>query len=203
MVDAVHARGGQHAGQDALEPERQAGVAVVEQDGQKEEPLPELERARARAGGEHLERAVGRRDRHVGSVEAERGRAVEIEVDVVDQVEPPQERHFVGQDVPEIDAVIHQQEGGGVTDPGRRRQPLREAETPPLDETGERLDQRRFDELYDGQRAGAEDDVADGALRLCLGRLAQAPLPLGGHDAEDRRRHQGGGQHSSQSGHDS
>lgn len=62
---------------------------MVEQHRQEEEALPELERPRAGAGGENLQRAVGRRDRHVGGVEAERGGAVEVEIDVVDQVEAP------------------------------------------------------------------------------------------------------------------
>lgn len=170
MVDAVHAGSGEHAGERALELEWQADVAVMEQDGEEEEALPRVECPRAGTGGQDLKRAVRRRERHVGGVKAEGGAGVEVEVDVMDQMEAPEDGHFVRQHVPEIDAVIHHHEGHRVASPGRQGQPLRQADASPLDEAGQRGDERRLDQLDNRQGTGAEDDVADATLRLPLGR---------------------------------
>ena len=173
----------------------------MEQHRQEEEALPQPERPLAGAGGDDLQRAVGRRDRHVGGVETQRGRAVEVEIDVVDQMQAPQQRHFMGQHVPEIDSVIEHQERHRVAPPGRERKPLRQADAPPFHHAGERLHQRRLDELHHRQRAGAEHDVAQAALRLVLGRFTQPPSPFGQHDPERRGGHQGRGEQGTQLGH--
>ena len=96
----------------------------MEEDGEEEEGLPEFEGAGAGAGGDDLEGAVGGGDGHVDGVETQRGAGVQVEVDVVDLVEAPEEREFVGQDVPEIDAVIEHEDGGGVAGPGGQREAL-------------------------------------------------------------------------------
>ena len=189
VVDAVHAGRCQHASEDALEPERQADIAVMKQHRQKEATLPEFERPRTGTGGQHLQDAIRGRDRHVGGVEAERGGAIKVEVDVVDQVKAPQDRQFMGQDVPEIHAVIQHQDGHGVAGPGREWQPLREANAPPLDHARQRLDQRRLDQINHGQRPGPKNDVAQSSLRFGLGRRAQTPAAFGQHDADRGRHH--------------
>lgn len=203
VVDAVHAGRREHAGQGALEPRRQADVAVMEQNGQEEEALPGLERPRAGAGGQDLQRAVGRGDRHVGGVKAKRGAGVEVEIDVMDQVKAPEDGDFVRQDMPEIDAVIHHQKGDRVATPGRQGQPLRQADAPTLDGAGQRRDERRLEPLHHRQRAGAEDDIADAAFGLGLRRRAKPPAPLGQHDPNRGDTHQGRREQGAELGHSS
>ncbi len=93
----------------------------------------------------------------------------------------------MGQDVPAIDSVIQQQNGSGVAGPGRKWQPLREADASPLDHARQRLDQRRFDGMHHGQRPGPKDRVAETALGFGLGRCTQAPAAFGQHDADRGR----------------
>lgn len=166
----------------------------MKRDREEEEALPDRQGARAGAGRHHLQRAVGRGDRHVGSVEPQRRAGIEVEIDVVDQVEAPQPGNLVRQDVPKIDAVIHQQDGDRVTAPGRERQPLRQADAAPLHEAGQRRDDRGLERLHHRQRACAEDDVADAAFGLALGPRAKRPAPLGQQDAKDSGAHQGRGE---------
>ena len=200
-MDTVHPRRRQHAGHGALETRRQADVAVMERDREEEEAFPDRQGTRAGAGRHHLQRAIRRGDRHVGSVEPQRRAGVEVEIDVVDQVEAPQPGKLVRQDVPKIDAVIHQENGDRVTAPGRQRQPLREADAAPLHRAGQRRDDRGFERLHHRQRACAEDDVADAALGLALGPCPKRPAPLGQQDAGNSGAHQGRGEQRAELGH--
>ena len=134
-------------------------------------------------------------------METQRGAGVEVEIDVMNQVKAPKDREFVRQDVPEIDAVIHHQERNDVTAPGRQRQPLRKADAAPFDEAGERGDDRRLEQLHRAERTGAENDVADAALRFGLGRLTQTPAPLGQQDRDCGGTHEGRGEQGAEFGH--
>lgn len=119
----------------------------------------------------------------------------------MDQVEAPEDGQLVGQDVPEINAVIHHQERDRVAAPGWKRQPLRHADAAPLHEAGERGHEWGLEHLHHGERAGTEDDVADAALRLGLGRGAQTPAPLGQQDPDGGGTHEGRGEQGAEFGH--
>jgi hypothetical protein len=90
VVDAVHAGRDDQRHEAALQPERQAQVGMVEEDADEQEGLPDRQRPRRHADEGHLRRAIRHRRRHLGEVEAQGGRGVHVEVDVMHLVQAPQ-----------------------------------------------------------------------------------------------------------------
>lgn len=86
----------------------------------------------------------------------------------MDEVEAPQDRHFMREDVPDIHRVIEEEERYGVAKPLRAADPLRDAPALLADAHRQRIDQRPLKGIDDGYAARAHDQVADGAPWLLL-----------------------------------
>ena len=92
-MDPVHPRRHQERHEPPFEVDRQLEVAVVKDDGEGEHLLPQPQRVAIDPQQQHLRRPEPRRQRQLAEMEPQPGGAVEIQIDVVDRVKPPQERH--------------------------------------------------------------------------------------------------------------
>lgn len=179
VVDAVHAGRDDRAHQPALEGERQPHARVVEPGGEGDE---RLERRRGDGPGSDdrdRERAVARAQQVLGDVEAGRRRHVEVEVGVVDEVEPPERGDAVHQPVPPVERVVEQHEGDER--PGRARQPeeAEDAEAARRRGPRDRRHRRHGDEVGGRRRRRADGEVHGDAARRAVDPPAQRPAPLG------------------------
>src|SRR5262249_52287175 len=93
MVDPVHVRSDQHQAQQPVQPAGQAQVAVVEHGGGVEQYFKDEYGQGGGAQKDHNRQfdAPGKQD--FQGVEAQPGRHIEIQVGMVDQMKPPEERH--------------------------------------------------------------------------------------------------------------
>ena len=95
---------------DKLQVTRHAHVGMVEQHFCKGQLLPQRERARSRANRDHLCAAPRYRSEEFSEVKAHPGARVEIAVDVVRLVQPPEHRNAMQQNVPPVQRVIHERD---------------------------------------------------------------------------------------------
>ena len=172
----------------AVDARRQAQVGVVEQHLGGGERRPQRQRAPRHADQRHLRRSPGHRPEHLGGVEAQRGRGVEVGVGMVRAVPAPEPRHAVQQHVPGGERGVHQrQRGDGAQAP---RQPRRDAPAAAFGEVGDAAGDRRAGDGDGHRRGGAAERVARHAGGLRRGALAQRPAALG----EQQRAEQAGQQ---------
>src|SRR5581483_1257787 len=109
VMDAVHARRHDDAHQPAFQANRQFDVGVMKEDRHEQHELPEPERACRYAEEQDLQRAIEDRERMLAKMEAQSGRAVEIAVDVMHDVEAPQKSDAMAEKVPDPERVVEQQ----------------------------------------------------------------------------------------------
>ena len=126
-------------------------------------------------------------DQHIDRMEPQRGSHIHVRVDVMDPVEPPQERHLVGRDVPPVKSVIHRRDAQHDLQRARQRQHLHK--TPPGTDIalGQPDEQRHLDRGDHQHGARPQREIA--RLPACGGvRLAaQRPRPLGQPQSADQR----------------
>src|SRR6516165_437392 len=109
-MDAVHPRRHDNGVQEMLGVGRQLEVAVMKDDREHEQLLPEAQRAVIDAKQGHLQRPEPGSHRELAKMKSDTGRRIEIEIDVMNGVEAPEERRAMVDPVPEIERVVEQQE---------------------------------------------------------------------------------------------
>ncbi|GAC1347983.1 MAG: hypothetical protein NVSMB23_28160 [Myxococcales bacterium] len=188
VVDAVHARRDEQEAQRPVEGERQPHVRMVELRGDEQRGLPGEERRDVDPDDRDLQRTEGHREQQLARVEPQGGGRVEVLVQVMGRVEPPEERNAVVREVPGPEAVIEQDDPHADAQPARQAEPTQETEP-----------------LAVGLRQGAEDDGPIGerkrgasqrgdrqvdpqAAPLRSGGDPEGPQPLGDEQPSQRRR---------------
>ena len=124
VVDAVHARGDQHAIQEALDANRQAHVAVLKERVRLKHELVDGNGQRRCADQQDLHDAKSRRQRNLAEMKAECTRHIEIRIDVMHHVKTPEERQSMIGQVPAIETQVQQQYPGDECNHGRQRNPI-------------------------------------------------------------------------------
>src|SRR4051794_20312180 len=127
MMYAVHARRDDDAVQLALDFKWQTHVRVVKYYREKREGLPNGEREWRDPNHHDLPGAPAGRQAKLAGVKAQRGRSIQIKINVMCDVETPQERQAMREHVPQVQGVVHQDNSC------RHFQPLRKVDA--LDET--------------------------------------------------------------------
>ena len=94
----------------------------MKEDRHQQASLPDRQGQWRRADHNHLRNAPRRGQRQLTEVEAHGGRRIEVQIDVVHGVEAPQRRNAVGEDVPHIERVVHEQHRGRHFQPYRQPQ---------------------------------------------------------------------------------
>ena len=150
VMNAVHAGRHQHEDQHALDRKRKPQVAVLEQRVELKDRLVCDEHPRSAADERHLQRAESGRETDLDEVEAHRRAHVEIVVDVMSIVEPPEKRPRVIRPMPVVKREVHHQEGDDRLDAAACRHDAREA---PLSFRYEFQDRRRH-RSHHGKRDG-------------------------------------------------
>lgn len=92
---------------------------MVKEDRYEQEYLPYRESKRTDTDRNNLRRSPCHRLGQLSNMKADRRRSVEIEIDVVRRVKPPEPRNLVSQNVPEIERIVEQQHGRGGFKPKR------------------------------------------------------------------------------------
>jgi hypothetical protein len=100
----------------------------MEEDVYEENRLPDPECGDIGADDDDLKPAIADREQHLAEVEAERGRGVHVAVGVVHEVEPPQQRDFVIQPVPDPQRVVEEHNRERDLDRPRERDVVQEPE---------------------------------------------------------------------------
>ena len=109
-MDAVHARRHEHFVQEPLEADRQAQIAVMEEGVRLEDQFVNGKGPAGKTDDAHLHNAKNGRHRHFAKVKPETGGNIEIGVDVVDVVKPPEKRDLVIDDMPIVKSEVHEKE---------------------------------------------------------------------------------------------
>src|SRR6516162_9749864 len=97
MMNAVHARRDDHPDERALEPHRESQVRVMEKDRDEEQELPGQIPAGMNAEHDDLSGAIGDREHQLARMEAQGRRGVQVVVNVMDEMKPPEPRDPVSQ----------------------------------------------------------------------------------------------------------
>ena len=185
VVDAVHARRHEEPVEAPLGRDRQAHVRVVEHDRDERRGLPGREGERRHADQHHLRDAPPDRDHDLGEVEAQRRRGVEVEVHVVHDVKPPEERHAVREHVPAVERVVHEHDGEQEMEPGGQGCPAEEAPSPRLDPPRQRQYRRQLHEMDRTRAEGRDGEVAGRASQLGLDGPPEGVALLEPHEHEE------------------
>jgi hypothetical protein len=111
-------------------------------------------------------------------VEAQSGRGIHVEIDVVRLVEPPQKRNLVDEDVPDVKRVVEQGDGHQDFQPRREPQPLERSPAPSLEQDGKRVRHGLFRDLDGGGTEACHSEVAGMAPSLLLDRMPQRTTSL-------------------------
>ena len=111
-------------------------------------------------------------------MKADSRRRVQVEVDMMNRVESPEHRHAVRQDVPQVQRVVHEDNGGAHLEPEREPEPFHQPAPAPLDHRGGTHHDRCLRQI-DGDRAdGGNRQIAAGAPQPGLHRSPQRPSAL-------------------------
>lgn len=105
-MDAVHIWRHDDAAKYAVQRHREPQVRVIEERGAVQQDLEGQNRRHGRSEGGHGAHLEPHRERDFGWVEAQTCRRVEVEVRVVNAMEPPERGYGVEQDMLEIDGDI-------------------------------------------------------------------------------------------------
>ena len=113
--------------QDAIEPERQPHIAVVEERGGVQQDFED-----EHGNGWCTEHGDGRElDQHgkkdFAGMKPQSGRHIEFQIGVMHPVQAPQQRHRVKRDMLTVDCEIEQKHGGGYRKPGGQGEDVEEA----------------------------------------------------------------------------
>src|SRR4051794_3947951 len=114
----------------------------------------------------HLRRPYRDRQRQLAEVKAERGRSVEIAVDVMHEVEAPEKRDAVVRPMPPPEGVIEKHDGDNRLDPRRPPHQLQKTDMSADDPCRERLEQRSLQQWDERERDAADRKVAHHASKL-------------------------------------
>lgn len=185
VMDAVHARRDEEGQQTALPPRGQAHIGMMEEDAGDEPGLPEEVSGRREADEQDLRRAPGNGREQFAEVEAERGGGVEIEIDVMDKVESPEERHAMREDVPEVHGVVHQDERGDDFESARKRAKANQPDAAAFGKAREANRDGAFGELHGDGAHGGHGEIPDFAGDTRLDRAAQRTAALDPVDGDE------------------
>lgn len=172
MVDPVDRGRDDDARQRPLQPRRQRGVGMME-DGRRQHQSLEQQHRDELDVEQHDHRGAHQRGQdHFAEVEAHGRARVEPFVEMVDDVEAPQQRHLVIGPVPPVDPQVEQQEVERY-EPGavqRRRTP---AEAPAVGEHRQRHDEERRQHEIDREQAEIASQPAQRRPRTARRRQQQ------------------------------
>ena len=194
MVDAVQTRRHDEAGEKSLNADRQFDVGVMNQYREEDDVLPDEECVGWDADYRNLHRAPWDRERELAGMEAECGRRVEIAIDMMNQVEPPQPGDPVREHVPHVEGVVEEDDRQNEMKRRWKATHIQQSESSALDHPGQRLDDRSFEEI-DRRRGGApEYDIARHVTPFRFAGTPQrtTPFECGEHHeraSHDERRH--------------
>src|SRR5678809_1591290 len=102
MVYAVKARRHDDASHEPLDANRQFDIRVMKQDREEEDVLPAPQCVGWNADCRNLHRPPWNRECELAGMKPECGRSIEIAIDVMNEVEPPQPRYTVREHVPHV-----------------------------------------------------------------------------------------------------
>src|SRR5207248_1097329 len=94
MMDAVHARRDNELAKPALHFHRQLDVGVMKHHLQQSQHLPGSQRLRRNAEDNNLSGTPGDRENHFSEVEADGGRGIQVEIDMMSSMKAPEKRHL-------------------------------------------------------------------------------------------------------------
>ena len=80
----------------------------MKQNREKDDVLPEVECVGWDADCGNLHRTPWNRERELAGMEAECGRCVEIAIDMMNQMKPPQTGDAMGEHVPQVEGVVEE-----------------------------------------------------------------------------------------------
>jgi len=125
-------------------------------------------------------------------MEPECGRRVQVAIDMMNQMEPPQPGDTVHEHVPHVHRVV--EEDDRQNEMQRRRQPtdIQQPVTTPLDRVRERLDDGSLEQI-DCRRGGArEHDIARHVTPFCFADTPQRTPPFERGERQERGAHDDG-----------
>jgi GGDEF domain-containing protein len=178
MMNPVHARRHDQPHEETLDAKRKPRVAVMEQDRREEDRLTQPERLRIDADDDHLRRADRNRKRQLAEVKAQSRRGVEIAIDVMDEMESPDERHAVTRPMPPPQRVVEQDDRQQPFEPAGPLHQLQKSDAIPHDPSRNRLQKRRLHERHEGKRDAAGREVADDPPEFRFDRVPEWSDPL-------------------------
>ena len=129
------------------------------------------------------------RERELAGVEAECGGSVEITIDMMNEMEPPQPRDPMREHVPHVQGVV--EEDDRQNEMQRRWQPthVQQSVATPLDHLGQRLDDGPLEQI-DRRCSGAREyDIARHVTPLCFADMPQRTTPLECGEHHERAGH--------------
>src|SRR5438132_14412318 len=106
-MNAMHTRRDDYFAQQPFETNRQPQIAVMKEHLSLEGQLIRSERPTRQADHAEREKIEHARKRDLAKVKSKRGRNVQVGFDVVEVVDPPQERHSMIRDMPVIKGQVH------------------------------------------------------------------------------------------------
>src|SRR5262245_5634004 len=136
MVNAVKTRRHDEAGEKPLNVDRQFDVGVMKQNREEDDVLPDVERVGWDADYRNLHRAPWDRERELAGMETECGRRVEIAIDMMNQVEPPQPGDAVCEHVPHVEGVVEEDDRQNEMKRRWKATHIQQSESTPLDRLG-------------------------------------------------------------------
>ena len=102
----MHARSNYKPAQASLGFGRKVGVRMMKKDGYQQQRLPDRESKGTDSDYNNLRGPPCHRLSEFANMKTDRSGSIEIEIDVVRRVKPPEPWNLVGEDVPEIKGVV-------------------------------------------------------------------------------------------------
>ena len=145
MVNAVKTRRHDKASHEPLDGNRQFDIRVMKQNREEDDVLLDVECVRWDADCRNLHRAPWNRERELAGMDAEGRRRVEIAIDVMNQMKPPQPGDAVREHMPRVEGVVEEDHRQNEMQRRWQATHIEQSEPTPLDHPGQGLDDRSFE----------------------------------------------------------
>ena len=178
MMHAVHPRRDDALNEHAFKIDRQSEVGVVKENCRDHQLLPEVQRPGRDSDEKDLAGTPADRHDELADVKPHGGRGVHVEVRVVDDVETPQQRNTVREDVPEIERVIEKHDRQQGLGPLRHVESLQQANPVTNGHCSQSIGDRPLQKTQCYPAHRSHDSVTQIASECRLDRTTQRPPSL-------------------------
>src|SRR6266511_2830504 len=168
MMDAMHSGRDEYARDYALDADGKFHIRVVKQNRDEERVLPQRQGVWCHANGDNLRRSPWDRHRQLAEMKSQCGRRIQIEVDVVHEMKPPQPRYSVYEHVPHVQRVIEQDDSERDVQRSRQFPRIEDSQPASLDETCKRLNDGPLQQIDRRRGQAGKHQVARHSTELRL-----------------------------------